>query len=117
MALVACRDQAAKNMRWFLILPRLARAVALGRTYLLPPLSFGGAAMVLPWLRFYIPLMGGFADLSPLPCRSDAALMHGAGAKASATLCSDALPLYDPANTTGIQRSPRQGGGFSCIAT
>src|ERR1035438_7510128 len=26
-------------------------AVALGRTYLLPPLSFGGASMVPPWLR------------------------------------------------------------------
>src|SRR5712692_3178448 len=38
---------------------RLARcgAVALGRTYLLPPLSFGGASMVPPWLRFHIPLI------------------------------------------------------------
>src|SRR5712664_2951700 len=33
-------------------------AVALGRTYLLPPLSFGGASMVPPWLRFHIPLIG-----------------------------------------------------------
>src|SRR6266850_1000436 len=33
-------------------------AVALGRTYLLPPLSSGGALMVLPWLRFHIPLIG-----------------------------------------------------------
>ena len=33
-------------------------AVALGRTYLLPPLSFGGASMVPPWLRFHIPLVG-----------------------------------------------------------
>jgi hypothetical protein len=32
-------------------------AVALGRTYLLPPLSFGGASLVLPWLRFHIPLI------------------------------------------------------------
>jgi len=31
--------------------------VALGRTYLLPPLSFGGASMVPPWLRFHIPLI------------------------------------------------------------
>jgi hypothetical protein len=30
-------------------------AVALGRTYVLPPLSFGGASLVLPWLRFHIP--------------------------------------------------------------
>src|ERR1700674_4717484 len=33
-------------------------AVALGRTYLLPPLSSGGASMVPPWLRFHIPLIG-----------------------------------------------------------
>ena len=32
-------------------------AVALGRTYLLPPLSSGGALMVPPWLRFHIPLI------------------------------------------------------------
>ncbi len=32
-------------------------AVALGRTYLLPPLSSGGASMVRPWLRFHIPLI------------------------------------------------------------
>ena len=31
--------------------------MALGRTYLLPPLSFGGALVVLPWLRFHIPLI------------------------------------------------------------
>jgi hypothetical protein len=31
--------------------------VALGKTYLLPPLSFGGASMVPPWLRFHIPLI------------------------------------------------------------
>src|ERR1700730_7928066 len=32
-------------------------AVALGRTYLLPPLSSGGALLVRPWLRFHIPLI------------------------------------------------------------
>src|SRR3981189_2164511 len=32
-------------------------AVALGRTYLLPPLSFGGALVVPPSLRFHIPLI------------------------------------------------------------
>src|SRR5882672_3387910 len=37
-------------------------AVALGRTYLLPPLSFGGASMVPPWLRFHIPLIGRVED-------------------------------------------------------
>src|ERR1039458_4052709 len=32
-------------------------AVALGRTYLLPPLSSGGALVVPPWFRFHIPLI------------------------------------------------------------
>ena len=32
-------------------------AVAVGRTYLLPPLSSGGALVVQPWLRFHIPLI------------------------------------------------------------
>ena len=31
--------------------------MALGRTYLLPPLSSGGALVVQPWLRFHIPLI------------------------------------------------------------
>ena len=35
-------------------------AVALGRTYLFPPLSSGGALLVRPWLRFHISgLCGG----------------------------------------------------------
>src|SRR3954465_15452727 len=32
-------------------------AVAVGRTYLYPPLSSGGASLVRPWLRFHIPLI------------------------------------------------------------
>ena len=32
-------------------------AVAVGRTYLLPPLSSGGASLVRPWLRFHTPLI------------------------------------------------------------
>jgi hypothetical protein len=31
--------------------------VAVGRTDLLPPLSFGGASLVRPWLRFHTPLI------------------------------------------------------------
>src|SRR5258708_37311574 len=37
-------------------------AVALGRTYLSPPLSSGGALVVQPWLRFHIPLIGRVED-------------------------------------------------------
>ena len=32
-------------------------AVAVGRTYLLPPLSSGGALLARPWLRFHTPLI------------------------------------------------------------
>ena len=31
--------------------------MVVGRTYLLPPLSFGGALVVQPFLRFHIPLI------------------------------------------------------------
>src|SRR6267143_3205234 len=37
-------------------------AVALGRTYPLPPLSSGGALVVPPSLRFHIPLIGRVED-------------------------------------------------------
>ena len=36
--------------------------MALGRTYLLPALSSGGALVVPPWLRFHIPLIGRVED-------------------------------------------------------
>src|SRR5450432_3966463 len=51
-----------------------------------------------------------------------AQVSDGGGAAAPAReqkpspLCSDALPLYHRANTTGIQRSLRQ-GRISCVAT
>ena len=32
-------------------------AVAVGRAYLLPPLSLGGASLARPWLRFHTPLI------------------------------------------------------------
>jgi hypothetical protein len=32
-------------------------AAAVGRTYLLPPLSSGGASLVRPWPRFHTPLI------------------------------------------------------------
>jgi hypothetical protein len=42
---------------WSRMVESRCGAVALGRTYLLPPLSSGGASMVRPWLRFHIPLI------------------------------------------------------------
>src|SRR5262249_49521200 len=58
-------------------------AVAVGRTYLLPPLASGGASLVRPWLRFHTPLIGRVEDwraglgrcraTSPVPSTSNAA--------------------------------------------
>src|SRR5882724_12400463 len=59
-----------------------------------------------------LPLSRSMTHTDIAPCRCHAALMHGAEAKARAPLCSDALPLYHHAKTTGIQRSLRQGEDF-----
>src|ERR1035437_2661778 len=69
------RDKAARNVRYAsnsdrsrhqseltLSVESRCGAVALGRTYLLPPLSSGGALMVPPWLRFHVPLIGRAED-------------------------------------------------------
>jgi hypothetical protein len=42
-------------------------AVAVGRTYLLPPLSFGAALLVRPWLRFHIHRVAGGSRPPPAP--------------------------------------------------
>ena len=42
-------------------------AVAVGRTYLLPPLSSGGALLVRPWLRFHIHRVGRGSHPPPPP--------------------------------------------------
>src|SRR5271155_1664553 len=42
-------------------------AVALGRAYLLPPLSSGGALLVQPWLRFHIHRVTGGGRPPPVP--------------------------------------------------
>src|SRR5260370_32287080 len=42
-------------------------AVAVGRTYLLPPLSFGGALLVRPWLRFHTHRVTGGGRPPPVP--------------------------------------------------
>src|SRR5580692_4069217 len=42
-------------------------AVAVGRTYLLPPLSSGGASLVRPWLRFHTHRVTGGGRPPPVP--------------------------------------------------
>jgi hypothetical protein len=51
-------------------------AVALGRTYLLPPLSSGGALMVPPWLRFHIPLIEPDRQISRIRLSDKTSRLH-----------------------------------------
>src|SRR5882672_11930951 len=58
MSPIGGRAENIGSMRVFRILVESrCGAVAVGRTYLLPPLSSGGALVVPPWLRFHIPLI------------------------------------------------------------
>src|SRR5712691_3562492 len=51
-------------------------AVAVGRTYLLPPLSSGGALLVRPWLRFHIPLIEPDMQISPIRLSDKTTRLH-----------------------------------------
>src|SRR6266550_9135930 len=51
-------------------------AVAVGRTYLLPPLSFGGALVVRPWLRFHIPLIEPDMQISRIRLSDKTSRLH-----------------------------------------
>jgi hypothetical protein len=42
--------------------------VALGRPYLFPPLSSGGALVARPWLRFHTPLIEPDMQISRIKC-------------------------------------------------
>src|SRR5205807_7418873 len=55
-ALPSCARQKSEPAGRGLVESRCG-AVAVGRTYLLPPLSSGGASLVRPWLRFHTPLI------------------------------------------------------------
>src|SRR5450759_5141162 len=51
-------------------------AVALGRTYLLPPLSSDGASMVPPWLRCHIPLIEPDRQISRIRLSDKTSRLH-----------------------------------------
>src|SRR6202043_2576142 len=51
-------------------------AVALGRTYLFPPLSSGGALVVQPWLRFHIPLIEPDMQISRIRLSDKTSRLH-----------------------------------------
>src|SRR5215207_8938848 len=51
-------------------------AAALGRTYLLPPLSSGGASVVRPWLRFHTPLIEPDMQVSRIRLSDKTSRLH-----------------------------------------
>src|SRR6266545_5933424 len=51
-------------------------AVSVGRTYLLPPLSSGGALLVRPWLRFHIPLIEPDMQISRIRLSDKTSRLH-----------------------------------------
>jgi hypothetical protein len=51
-------------------------AVSVGRTYLFPPLSSGGALVVRPWLRFHIPLIEPDRRLSRIQFSAKTSRLH-----------------------------------------
>src|SRR5205823_109330 len=59
----------ARACRWELVfmVESECGAVAVGRTYLLPPLSSGGASLVRPWLRFHTHRVTGGSRPPPVP--------------------------------------------------
>jgi hypothetical protein len=68
MSVVGGEAENIRSVRVFRILVESrCGAVALGKTYLLPPLSFGGASMVPPWLRFHIHRVAGGGRPPRLP--------------------------------------------------
>src|ERR1700680_5326083 len=96
--------------------------VAVGRAYLLPPLSSGGASVVRPWLRFHTPLIEPDVQISRIRL-SDKTSRHLSRATPSAAsehfpeligfpismsfatsrVCLELRPLP----STGITRFPR----------
>src|SRR5260370_27810828 len=51
-------------------------AVAVGRTYLFPPLSSGGASLVRPWLRFHTPLIEPDMQISRIRLSDKPSRLH-----------------------------------------
>ena len=54
---LALSGHASRWLSRLLLVESRCGAVAVGPTYLFPPLSSGGALVVRPWLRFHIPLI------------------------------------------------------------
>src|SRR3979411_1105549 len=104
-------------------------AVAVGQTYLLPPLSCGGALVVQPCLRFHIPLIEpGHADLphpalgqdfTPSPTARRAQAGTGVRARSARTGGrvdrSRALGLPSHEDTASTGRNAGGGGAWAAL--
>ena len=64
--------------------------MAVGRAYLLPPLSSGGASLVRPWLRFHTPLIEPDMQISGIRLSDKTSRLHPR--RAAAELCQ----AYEP---------------------
>ena len=62
--------------RWWTQVKSRCGAVAVGRTYLLPPLSSGGALVVRPWLRFHISLIEPDMQISRIRLSDKTSRLH-----------------------------------------
>ncbi len=58
--------------------------MAVGRTYLFPPLSSGGASLVRPWLRFHTPLIEPDVRISRIRLSDKTSRLHSSRATPSA---------------------------------
>ena len=70
-------------------------AVAVGPTYLFPPLSSGGALVVRPWLRFHIPLIEPDRQISRIRLSDK-----------TSRLCFRVRRHLQLSNTVGVDRLP-----------
>src|SRR5260370_39161818 len=109
-------------------------AVAVGRTYLLPPLLSGGASLVRPWLRFHTPLIEPDMQISRIRLSDKTSRRHPrhvvpkpgqtyepevpvkvrewiGPALASPDLVLDAQPPAQPHSCVGVERPVRFGDG------
>ena len=62
--------------------------MAVGRTYLLPPLSSGGASVVPPWLRFHIPLIEPDMQISRIRLSDKTSRLYACACFACNAICS-----------------------------
>jgi hypothetical protein len=78
-------------------------AVAVGRTYLFPPLSSGGALVVQPWLRFHIPLIEPDRRISRIRLSDRTSRLHPRHVAPTADLTEGGLVVSPNENNRRIE--------------